>query len=212
MSGQGGVIGLVRYGAGNAGAVTAALESLGADVRQVTDAAGLSDPALSALVLPGVGAMPAAAEGLRSRGLWQPLRALVMGGMPLLGVCLGMQLLFGPSEEGEGGLDLLPGRSARLSGRRVPHLGWAQVAPAASDGGLFAGWTGPAYTYFAHSYAVVDLPESLVAARTAGEDEEEGIVAAVAHGRVYGVQFHPERSQGAGMAVLEGFLAQAAAV
>lgn len=204
------VIGLVRYGAGNAGAVTAALESLGAQVRQVASAESLSDPALSALVLPGVGAMPAAAEGLRGRGLWQPLRRRALDGLPLLGVCLGMQLLFGPSEEGEAGLGLLPGRTVRLTGRRVPHLGWACVAPVGTGSGLFAGWTDPAYAYFAHSYAVADLPDALVAARTVGEDEGQGIVAAVAEGNVYGVQFHPERSQGAGMAVLEGFLALAA--
>lgn len=207
---QGPVIGLVRYGAGNAGAVTAALEAQGASVRQVTDPWGLDDPAVSALVLPGVGAMPAAVQGLKERGLWQPLRDKVAaGGMPLLGVCLGMQLLFGPSEEGDAGLGLLPGRTVRLRGRRVPHLGWARVAPDRAAG-LFSDWKEPSYAYFAHSYAVVDVPEDMVAARTEGEEEGEGVVAAVASGQIHGVQFHPERSQGAGLAVLARFVSRVA--
>ena len=206
---RGPVLGLVRYGAGNAGAVTAALEAQGASVRQVTDPWGLEDPGLSALVLPGVGAMPAAVEGLKERGLWRPLREKAAAGMPLLGVCLGMQLLFGPSEEGDAGLGLLPGRTARLQGRRVPHLGWARVAPK-PGARLFSEWKDPSYAYFAHSYAVVDVPDAIVAARTEGEEEGEGVVAAVSSGQIQGVQFHPERSQGAGMSVLAGFLSQVA--
>ncbi len=203
-------MGIVRYGAGNAGAVAAALRSLGAEVVDVADRAALLEPSLDGLVLPGVGAMPSAAAELRMRGLWQPLRERVGAGIPLLGVCLGMQLLFGESDEGDAGLALLPGRTARLRDRRVPHLGWASVAP--SPGAiLFSRWQGPAYAYFAHSYGVVDVPDGLVAARTTGEGEGDGLVAAVACDRVFGVQFHPERSQGAGLAVLGGFLERAVA-
>jgi glutamine amidotransferase len=201
-------VGLIRYGAGNTGAVRAALASLGARVRDVPDAEALADPELSALVLPGVGAMPAAAAELRARGLWRALAERASAGMPLLGVCLGMQLLFGPSEEGGEGLGLLPGRSARLR-RRVPHLGWALVEPRERTG-LFARWSGPAYAYFAHTYGVVEAPEGVVAARTPADEDGEGVVAAVAAPPLYGVQFHPERSQGAGREVLRAFLAEVA--
>jgi glutamine amidotransferase len=169
----------------------------------------LADPALDGLVLPGVGAMASAVEGLRARGLWEPLRRRVEVGTPLLGVCLGMQLLFGASEEGSAGLGLLQGRSARIERRRVPHLGWARVVPRPGSR-LFAAWRAPAYAYFAHSYAVVDLADRHVAARTERDEDGEGVVAAVAADPVYGVQFHPERSQGAGRAVLAAFLARAA--
>lgn len=204
------MIGLVRYGAGNAGAVRTCLADLGATVREVADPAALADAALDALVLPGVGAMASAVEGLRTRGLWEPLRRRVGAGTPILGVCLGMQLLFGPSEEGGAGLGLLAGRTARVARRRVPHLGWARVVPRAGTP-LFAAWTAPAYAYFAHSYGVVGLAEAEVAATTEADEDGEGVVAAVAADPIYGVQFHPERSQGAGRAVLQAFLERATA-
>jgi imidazole glycerol-phosphate synthase subunit HisH len=204
------VIGLIRYGAGNTGAVRTCLADLGATVREVVDSEALAAPGLDGLVLPGVGAMASAADEMRARDLWDSVRERALGGMPLLGVCLGMQLLFGPSEEGGEGLALLEGRSARLSRRRVPHLGWAQVVPR-PGASLFAAWQAPAYAYFAHSYAVVDLPDGCIAATTAADEDGDGVVAAVAADPVYGLQFHPERSQGAGRAVLEAFLARAAA-
>lgn len=200
-------IGLIRYGAGNTGAVRTCLADLGAVVRDVTDADSLADPSLDGLVLPGVGAMASAAEGLRQRGLWEGIGRRVAEGMPVLGVCLGMQLLFGPSEEGGEGLGLLAGRTALLARRRVPHLGWARVRPR-PDAALFASWPHPAYAYFAHSYAVVDVADGQVAAVTDADEDGDAVVAAVAADPVYGVQFHPERSQGAGRAVLAAFLAR----
>jgi len=199
-------LGLVRYGAGNTGAVASALEAAGAQVRPVDGPADLDAGGLDALVLPGVGAMAPAVEALRARGLWRPLLERAVADMPLLGVCLGMQLLFGPSAEGGAGLGLLPGETVRLEGVRVPHLGWAQVRPAAGAA-LFAAWPEPAYVYFAHSYGVAVVDDDLVAARTVADVRGAGggIVAAVSRPPLFGVQFHPERSQGAGMAVLEAF-------
>jgi len=200
-------VGIAYYGAGNIGALTRALERVGAQVTLVRRPEDME--AMDAMVLPGVGAMASAVEALEASGLADALRAWAAQGAPLLGVCLGMQMLVGASEEGGRGLDLLPGRTARLASRRVPNLGWCRVTPT-PGAALFATWPGPSYAYFAHSYAVTDVASEALAAVGEADPGPDGagvpFVAALAAGHVWGVQFHPERSGPAGQAVLAAFV------
>lgn len=182
---------MIDYGAGNLRSLRAAFERLGATV-QVS-----GDPAVVAgaerLVLPGVGAAAPAMAALRSRGLD---RALGGSTAPLMGVCLGMQLLFGHSDEGNvDGLGLLAGNVTAIDwAERVPHMGWNDVV---GDGP-------PAVCYFAHSFAV-DCDDLLVAARTSIDGRQ--VPAVVRSGRLSGVQFHPEKSASDGRRMLERWLA-----
>ena len=187
----------VDYGAGNLRSLRAAFERTGAEVA-VTDRPE-DVAAADFVVIPGVGQAASAMEGLRDRGLDDAILGAVRGGAHLFGVCIGMQLLFTRSEEGEtAGLGLLPGTATRLVGsRRLPHMGWNDVEPV--DGHpLTAAF--PAPCYFAHSYAVQDAGERCVLAST--PVEHGGFTSLVGEGRVAGAQFHPERSGAAGAAFL----------
>jgi glutamine amidotransferase len=195
---------LIDAGGANLGSVRYALARLGVQPRLVRDADELGAPAR--VILPGVGAAGAAMRLLRARGLADALRA---SEAPLLGICLGMQLLFESSEEGEVEcLGLIPGRVARMTGGpglRVPHMGWnrLQQRPAA-DGArsaLLDGIDDGAHAYFVHGYAVPVL-DCTVAACTHGQP----FSAVVEQGRRYGMQFHPERSSQVGLRLLENFL------
>jgi glutamine amidotransferase len=188
---------LVDYGAGNLRSLRAAFERTGAEVA-VTDRPE-DVAAADFVVIPGVGQAASAMEGLRDRGLDDAILGAVRGGAHLFGVCIGMQLLFTRSEEGEtAGLGLLPGTATRLVGsRRLPHMGWNDVEPV--DGHPLAA-AFPAPCYFAHSYAVQDAAARCVLAST--PVEEGGFASLVGEGRVAGAQFHPERSGAAGAAFL----------
>lgn len=203
-------VAVVDYGAGNLHSVSKALASLGADVEVSSDPARISGA--SHVVLPGVGAFGDGMRSLRERGLVDPLRARARAGLPLLGICLGMQLLFARSEEfGEHeGLGILDGDVCAIPedlGLKVPHIGWNRIAPPA--GATFAGSVlgslhEGAFMYFVHSFSVHPTDPSVrLALATYGGFE---IVAAVARGRVSGCQFHPEKSGTAGLTVLECFL------
>jgi glutamine amidotransferase len=152
-------------------------------------------------VIAGVGNTAAAAGGLERRGLAAALLARARSGRPLLGICVGMQLLFGESEEGGAGLAILPGRVERLRATRVPHMGWNELRVTAPTG-LLDELDG-LDVYFAHSYACA--PEAAIA--VAEVDHGGAVVAAVEHGPIAGVQFHPERSGPAGAQVLRNALA-----
>jgi imidazole glycerol-phosphate synthase subunit HisH len=183
----------VDYGAGNLRSLRAAFERAGADVA-VTDRPE-HVAAAAFVVIPGVGHASAAMEALRERGLVDAIMAALRSGANLFGVCVGMQLLFARSEEGEtAGLGLLPGTATRLRGaRHLPHMGWNDVEPAAAHP-LTSAF--PATCYFAHSYAVQDAAPRCVLASTPVEDG--GFASLVGDGRVAGAQFHPERSGAAG--------------
>jgi glutamine amidotransferase len=183
----------VDYGAGNIRSLRAAFERAGAEV-VVSDRPDVV-AAAAFVVIPGVGQAAAAMAALRERALVDAILGAVRGGAHLFGVCIGMQLLFTRSEEGEtAGLGLLPGTVTRLEGaRRLPHMGWNDVEPAGRHAltGAF-----PATCYFAHSYAVQDADPRCVLAST--PVEHGGFASLVGEGRVAGAQFHPERSGAAG--------------
>ena len=195
---------LVDYGMGNRRSVEKALEHVGARVARTDDAGALA--AADAIVLPGVGAFPEAMRRLAALGLVEPLRERAAAGAPLLGICLGMQLLFEGSEEHEGaaGLGLLPGTVTRLRapGLKVPHIGWSTVTftrPSVLTDGLGEA----AAFYHVHTYACRPAEESDVVGR--GEYGER-FVSIVERGNVMGAQFHPEKSSLDGLALLRNFV------
>jgi imidazole glycerol-phosphate synthase subunit HisH len=193
-------VAIADYGAGNVRSVVSALERAGADP-EVTASADTVRSAPLALIA-GVGHVERAARGLEANGLADAIRDRAEAGRPTLGIYVGLQLLFEESEEGGGGLGLLAGRVVRLQARRVPHMGWNQLQvsrPSALLGGLDG-----AFVYFAHSYAASPADAGVVAAVTHVDGE---VVAAVEHGPLAGVQFHPERSAMAGARLLTNALA-----
>jgi glutamine amidotransferase len=195
-------VALLDYGAGNLHSLAKALERGGARVRVTTD----WDQALGAdaLVLPGVGAFSAAVEALPADRA--PVRDALENGLPCLGICLGMQLFFDGSDEGEGeGIGFIPGRVRRLHAPVVPHMGWNDV----EDGGdpLFGGDARGLAGYYAHSYQCDPTDPSAVIAWT--EYAGTRIAAAVRRGRSWGVQFHPEKSSRPGLELLSNFLEEA---
>jgi glutamine amidotransferase len=193
-------VSLIDYGTGNIHSLVKALEGGGATVQVDTSFDDVR--AAAAIVLPGVGAFGAAAAGLSAGRA--SLQSAIQAGVPCLGICLGMQLLFEASEEGDGaGLGVLPGKVRRLRAHRLPHMGWNEVAML--DDPLFAGISSLT-AYYANSYVVQPADESDVIGWT--QYEHEKFPAAVRHDRVWGVQFHPEKSGQAGLGVIRNFLAQ----
>jgi imidazole glycerol-phosphate synthase subunit HisH len=196
-------IALVDYGIGNLRSVEKALQAAGGEVVLTEDPSEIMKA--DKVVLPGVGAFGDGIAGLHQRGLVELMVQLERRGTPLLGICLGMQLLFQASDEmGEhAGLGLLPGRVKRFStpGLKIPHTGWNQLA--ITDSPLFAGLQVNSYAYFNHSYYCVPEQHSAVLATT-----EYGLkyASVVGRGSVYGVQFHPEKSQAVGLQILRNFV------
>ena len=186
-------IAVADYGAGNLRSVCSAFERAGAEPVVTND---LREALLA--VVAGVGNAASAAVELEARGIAEQLRERVAAARPVLGICLGMQLLFGESEEGGRGLSLLGGEVVRLRARQVPHMGWNALSVAGSE--VLAGLDG-LDVYFAHSYAAEEA-EAVVAT----VDHDGVVVAAVERGALAGVQFHPERSGAAGARILENVL------
>ena len=196
---------LFDYGAGNLHSLGKSLERAGADVRVETDPrAAVQDT--DALVLPGVGAFAAAVERLAPGR--EAMRAALASGLPALGICLGMQLLFDGSDEGEGaGLGLIAGRVTRIRARRVPQIGWNTIEPvgdAAARDPLLAA-SGLSVAYYANSFVCRprDDDASVVAW---SQHEGDRFPAVVRHARTVGVQFHPEKSSAPGVAMVEAFV------
>jgi glutamine amidotransferase len=196
------VIAIVDYGLGNLGSVIKAFRQVGAKTVLSGDPARLREA--EALVLPGDGAFAAAMDGVRERGLVPVLRERAEAGTPLLGICIGMQLLFEESEEHgrHAGLGLLPGRVRRFGGDLpVPHMGWNSLHPR-REHALLDGIAEGAHVYFVHSYFCDAGPDVVVATSDYGID----FPAVVARGSVLGVQFHPEKSQAVGLRMVENFV------
>jgi glutamine amidotransferase len=188
------------YGAGNVRSLCAALERAG--FRALLSRRPREAREAPLALVAGVGHLRTAAEGLRASGVAEALRERAAAGRPLLGICVGMQLLFQESEEGGAGLGLLAGAVRRLRARRVPHMGW-NTLHVRKETELLRGLDG-ADVYFAHSYACAPADAGLVAAET---DHDGLLVAAVEEGALAGLQFHPERSGAAGRRLFRNLLA-----
>jgi glutamine amidotransferase len=198
-------VSLVNYGLGNLGSVANMFKRAGAQTRLVSTPAEVL--ASDSLLLPGIGAFDEGMGRLRDLGLVEPLREFAATGKPLLGICLGMQLLLDTSEEGESiGLGLIPGRSTRFretDGVRVPHMGWNLVEPTRADP-LVAELPEGSRFYFVHSYYVQpERPEDALAMTDYGGE----FVSMVKSGSVAGAQFHPEKSHAFGLTILRNFAA-----
>lgn len=194
-------IALFDYGAGNLHSLAKALAESGHAITVETDARRAIDADL--LVLPGVGAFQHAAERL-APALGET-RAAIEDGLPTIGICLGMQLLFDESDEGAGrGLGVIPGRVERIMSKRVPHIGWNTVD--AVPGTTLAS-TRLDTAYFAHSYVCRPRDESVVTAWTTEGDDR--FPSAVRAGSAAGVQFHPEKSSRDGVALLVALVSEA---
>jgi|SRR5579871_148974 len=191
---------LVDYGAGNVTSVVKGLHAAGAGVRIVSDASALGTP--DALVIPGVGHFSVAQK---LEGAWRrAVQDAIARGVPMLGICVGLQWLFEGSEEAPDtpGLGLLPGRCFRLTGDvKVPHVGWNTLDRGDRPARILQGVAPGASAYFTHSYAAPCGPDT--AATTV-----HGVpfAAAVERGRTFGVQFHPEKSGPTGLAILRNFV------
>jgi glutamine amidotransferase len=199
------MIALIDYGSGNIRSVTKALQHEGADVELVSDAGRMEEA--EAIVLPGVGDFGDCARNIRGRKLWEPLEDWLRSGRPFLGICVGYQLLFEGSEEspGEKGFGFFPGqvkrfRSAEL---KVPQIGWNSLELTQPGHVLWRGLPAEPYVFFVHSYYPDSERKDVVIAETVyGERFASG----AALGDVAGVQFHPEKSQEVGLAVLRNFV------
>ena len=206
---------VIDYGLSNLLSVRHALEHFGAEVELTGDPAAVL--AAGALVLPGVGAFRDGMQGLERLGLIGPIRQKAAAGTPLLGICLGMQMLFDQSEEFGSwqGLGLVPGKVVRIPAeaadgarQKVPHIGWEGLLPAGGRadfaGTVLSGVCPGGECYFIHSYEAkpADEADRLADAMYGGRR----VCAAVQWGNVVGTQFHPEKSGPVGLAILEGYL------
>lgn len=203
-------IAVVNYGMGNLGSVRRALEDIGAEVIIANDPAAIFDA--NRIVLPGVGAFTEGMACLTNTGWESALHEVVIQqGKPLLGVCLGMQMLASIGHEGgeTNGLGFVPGSVQRLDAMgcnlRVPHMGWNDVKYKKNDT-LFNGIPDSSDFYFVHSYAFVpENQEHLIATTSYDVD----VAATIRHGNIFGCQFHPEKSSKAGRQLLKNFMGYA---
>ena len=198
------MIAIIDYDAGNLKSVEKALKYLGEESVITRD----RDTILSAdkVILPGVGAFGDAMDNLKRYGLVEVLHEVASRQIPLLGICLGMQLLFDRSDESEGvaGLGILAGDILRIpasEGLKIPHMGWNSL-DITEGSSLFRGIDNGAYVYFVHSYYLKAQDEKIVAATT---EYSTHIHASVESGNVFGCQFHPEKSSSVGLQILQNF-------
>ncbi len=196
------MIAIIDYGMGNLRSVLKAFEAVGAQA-QVTHKI---EDILKAdkVVLPGVGAMGPAMKKLQELALTGPIRQVIQDGKPFLGICLGLQLLFDRSSEGgfSEGLKILQGSVERFTELKVPHMGWNQINIQPAGNQMFKSLSSGENVYFCHSYFVKPKNISIAAGIT-----NYGIdfVSAVVRDNIWGVQFHPEKSQKAGLQILKNF-------
>ncbi len=200
------MIAIIDYGVGNLFSLTCSFRSIGADICVTSDPEVIKKA--ERLVLPGVGAFSDAAEKLRVSGLDKIIKEECAKGKPLLGICLGMQMLFERSfEYGEHeGLGLIKGSIRPISdvipkGLKIPHIGWNSLSFGENKDELFKYLTEGDFVYFVHSYYGAECAESVIAVTEYGAP----LTAAVRNGNVCGVQFHPEKSERVGLSILKAF-------
>ena len=199
------MVAIIDYGAGNLSSVKKALDYLGAENEITQD----REKILSAthIILPGVGSFEDAMNSMKERGLVDVVKEAAASGKPLLGICLGLQLLFESSEESPDaeGLGILKGKIVEIpknTGLKVPHMGWNSISVKQKDG-IFKDIDDESYFYFVHSYYLKDAEEDVVAATT---EYGVSIQCAVQKGNLCATQFHPEKSSKIGLKLLENFL------
>ena len=197
------MIGIIDYGAGNLRSVKKAMDFLNIDnviIQSQSDFTGN----IEKVILPGVGSFGAAVDTLHAQKLYAPVAEWLAADQPFLGICLGMQLLFGESEESPGmkGFDVFHGNIPQFTQGKVPQIGWNQVKPLRPTP-LFEGIADNAFFYFLHGYYVnPESPEVTIAATDYGIT----YTSAVQRGRIYGVQFHPEKSSDVGIQLLKNWV------
>ncbi len=198
------MIAIIDYGMGNLRSVQKALEAAGGVTRITCDPRVIAGA--DKIVLPGVGAVRPAMERLEELGLIKVLRSVTVQGKPFLGICLGFQLLFDFSAEGGkvAGLGILPGVVERFPATvKVPHMGWNSIKVVQAGSPMLKGINDGDFFYFCHSYFVCPAKETAIAATT---DYGLCYSSAVCHENIWGVQFHPEKSQASGFGLLRNFV------
>lgn len=197
-------VAIIDYGMGNLYSVRNTFASLGirADILQEPDRLASYDK----LILPGVGAFGDAMKELKKKDFISAIKDFVVLDKPFLGICLGMQLLLDRSQESRGikGLGIIAGDVRKFSSKlKCPHMGWNKIENLAPKSDIFKGIKGEIYTYFCHSYFVKPKDKSVVIGET-----EYGIrfASMIRQGNVYGMQFHPEKSQDTGLKLLQNFI------
>ena len=200
-------VALVDYGAGNLSSVANALREIGVQPVIAASPDVLSDA--THLVLPGVGSFGDCMAQLESRGLLAAIRDWVAAGKPYLGICLGYQILFDSSEESPGvaGLGIVPGTVRRFKqtpGLKIPHMGWNSAVPLNAETGNWTGLGVEPYFYYVHSYFPVPDDKAVIAAETDYGDDT--FAAAIEMPNLLACQFHPEKSQDAGIRLIRNFL------
>ena len=199
-------VGIIDYGAGNLRSVANAVLSLGVEPEIITGPSGFSD--LTHLILPGVGAFGDSMGELGKRNLVKPVQEWIGQDKPFFGICVGYQLLFERGEESPGveGLGIFQGEVVRFpeDGRKIPHMGWNSVQLSEKNDPVWQSLASDPYFYFVHSYHPVPADPSLVAATTIYEGTS--FAAAIRRGNLLATQFHPEKSQQAGLRLISNFL------
>lgn len=197
------MLALIDYGVGNLYSVAKALACVGGDVKITSAAADIE--CADKLILPGVGAFGDCMTNLAATGLIPTIVREVAAGKPILGICVGLQILFAGSEESPNvdGLKIFGGYVRRIcaDGLKIPHMGWNSIR--FGDSKLFAGLSGEPYFYFVHSYHAAPDDATLIAATTT---YGETVTAALERGNIFATQFHPEKSGDVGLRVLKNFL------
>lgn len=196
-------LGVLDYGAGNLRSVLNAFDAIGAHADLVTKPADFDQ--IDLLVFPGQGAFGDSVRILKETGLWEPLQQWLQAGRPYLGICLGYQLLFESSEESPGvaGLGIARGRVRKFdptaSGLKIPHMGWNVARWEPAQAAIWQGLPNPTHVYFVHSYYPEVQDENLALCRT---DYGVSFISGIARPNLIAVQFHPEKSQDAGLTLL----------
>lgn len=194
---------LIDYGVGNLYSVAKAAAYVGGDVKISSEAKDIRNA--EKIILPGVGAFGDCMKNLEATGLIPTIKQEISAGKPILGICVGMQILFAGSEESSNvdGLKIFDGlvKRIRAGDLKIPHMGWNSIK--FGDSKLFAGLSGEPYFYFVHSYHAVPNDKNLIAATTAYGEE---VTAAIEFENIFATQFHPEKSGDVGLQVLENFV------